>query len=97
MVCAMGATINAPVFLNPMTNDFTITVGTHRCQKINGTLETVKDVRLGTCPNFKSFVIIVSTAFTLCHTNLLGSFQYQTNDSFPSKPHWPVSHLQIKY
>jgi len=54
-----------------VTDDTTVAMGTHRRQRVDCTLETVKSVTFSTHDHFKRLVIIVLANFACRHTQFV--------------------------
>ena len=67
--CAIGAAIEGAISLNPVTDDAAIATRTHGCERVNPTLEAVKDISLAGLSDLKGSVIVVTADFTLRHSS----------------------------
>jgi len=60
----MRATVKDTVHLCAVTDDLTPAVGTLGCQRMDGTFETVEDVRFTIHADFKTFIVFVAADLT---------------------------------
>lgn len=67
----MDATKDLSVRFNAMPDDTTVAVGTHRRQRVDCTLETVKSVTFSAHDHFKRLVIIILANFAFSHTQFV--------------------------
>src|SRR5215510_3430380 len=63
----MGTTVEGPVRLYPMAQDFTTTMITVRSQGVDRTFETVERVRPAGHAQRKSLIVFVAAGLTPCH------------------------------
>jgi len=68
---AMGTTVKDIFRFHTMTDDSAATMRTYRCQGMNGTFETIKDMRLASDPHFEAFIVHVAADFTALIIRLL--------------------------
>jgi hypothetical protein len=67
----MGAAVETTIGLNSMTNNLAVTMHTMRCQLMDRTLKTVKDMALSIHHHFKGTLILIATNFAYSHSKYL--------------------------
>jgi len=60
----MGTTVKDTFRFHTMTDDSAATMRAGRCQGMNRTFETIKDMRLASDPHFEAFIVHVTAYFT---------------------------------
>jgi hypothetical protein len=70
----MGATVKDTAHLCAMTYDLTATVGAFGCQRVDGALKTVEDMRLTIQSHLKTFVVFVFADLTLADTSIASEY-----------------------
>jgi hypothetical protein len=69
--CAVDATKNFSVRFDTVANNTAVAVGTHRRQRVDCTLETIKSMTFSAQDHFKRLVIIVLANFAFRHTEFV--------------------------
>jgi hypothetical protein len=64
---AMGAAENPSILFDPMSNDPASAMGTLRSERLDGTLEAIKDMSFSTDNDLESFVVSIPAEFACWH------------------------------
>jgi hypothetical protein len=75
-VRAMGAAVENTVRLDTVANNLAIAMTALRCERMNGALKAVKEMRFTLHYHLDDFVVIVPAHFTFHHNSLLVAARY---------------------